>query len=1515
MSPRLWKSSTATTDSVYDDDTGTVGVLESTTDPKRRHELFLTGLTSSTEYFYKLTATDIAGNDPTTNTGRLSFVTRGEADVEGPQVFGNPVAIGITNSSAIIRWGANERHSSEVILQEVAAAGAKLAVGDSIVVEDIELGKRKAVPVDNLDSGTTYSFRVATKDPFGNTSFSEHALMKFTTRPGDDEDEDAPVIVRGPFVRNVTSSSARVNWFLNELSDCRIAWATDADFAANGEFTNTIEEAASTVVCSATLTELLEDTGYHFAVGSSDNSGNVVKTDPGEGIIGLSFDHGFRTRPDVAAVAPSIIEGPIIDATDNFVIIRYRTDQDATSRGEVGVLPASKLALQGGEPVFGEVSQIVVENTDELTTDHIVEVTGLTPGVQYVFQVTSTNADGLEITSTDPLTKLQVPGGFGSFTTNTDPDTQFPVITAAPKVVASTSSSLTVEWGSDEVSNSQLSAGASEDDFDISEISSDNVTTHRVVLTKLAAGTTYAYQAGSTDASGNGVTLSKVAFGSTPSDIDISAPVISVDASVVYKNDRQATIGWETSEAADAEVAFGTTEESLDQIRNDPDFNTAHTITLTNLDADQLYYYRVSSKDQSNNGPVSSDILSFQTDADPDVTSPVISNVVGSHNVFSGTSPTGPGNVDDSKTVELSIPLARGTYHWGVRSVDGGFSTSAESQEELFLVEDLVSSLQSIRPLQNSAIAWGDYDNDGDPDLVISGRDIDGIARALLYRNDAGRLVENSLVGLQGVQDGDLAWGDFDKDGDLDLALRGADASGNRNTHLYRNRLEMNDFALTAASRSDLPQLASSSVAWGDLDNDGDLDLTLMGTGNNVRVAVTYTNDDGDFVEAQTIQPVDNGDLAWGDVDNDEDLDLVTIGQIDNQGGANLVLYRNDSQGALTADTQSSLLGLLASSLALGDYDNDGDLDLAVCGFNFIEGFKTTLYRNDGTGQFSDSGLQFTGVAAGNLAWGDFDNDGDLDLVVVGVDAQSTERALVYRNEGTEFDEISIDILAGIAFATVAWGDLDLDGDLDLASSGRTSLDPSTVIPISRINDNLESRFNPNRSPSAPTGLTASPQGSGVTLSWSGGSDLGFDVTPDEALTYILRVGTEAGGNETASGAAPAGIGRILDPVTNLENLESGRYFWAVRSVDNGFARSEWSGEESFIIDTVSPVVDSVRIRPRVIRAGRRATVVISFTDEPAGMDNAVSPAVSLTISGGERPLPVNQVSFNGDLWLGEVEIVTPTAGGSVVVNVRGAQDLNGNQMAPVEELIAARFAPGAGGIVESQDGLVSLTVSPSVLPETLTESPDVKILPQAVDTPPSGRSAVGQAYEMIADPQFEFRKAATLAIGYAGQSVDENRLAIYQLVGSSWERIGGTVQQELDQVRVPVEQFGTYALFEETGTTGGSASITNVEFSNRAFTPLGGLRALRPGSRPLLGRTDISFNLGAPATVRIEIYNRSGQLQRVLVSGREMGSGRQVVTWNGQDHDDRTVRSGLYIVVIDANGAKAHKTVAVVNN
>ncbi len=414
------------------------------------------------------------------------------------------------------------------------------------------------------------------------------------------------------------------------------------------------------------------------------------------------------------------------------------------------------------------------------------------------------------------------------------------------------------------------------------------------------------------------------------------------------------------------------------------------------------------------------------------------------HDVFSGAVPVGPGNVGSTNTVQLAIPLARDTYYWSVRAVDGGFLASNESQEEIFRVEDLVSSLQILRPLRNSAMAWGDYDNDGDPDLALAGRDIDGFARTFIYRNldDIGLLNENTQISLSGVQSGDIGWGDLDNDGDLDLALTGADAAGNQTTHLFLNRLESEDFALIVSSRDSLPQLESSSLAWGDYDNDGDLDLALMGIilrQGRSRIAGIYRNSNGQFSAdaMQTLTPMDNGDMAWGDYDNDGDLDLATVGQINNQNQSGLALYQNDPVGTLTADTRSALTGLLASSLAWGDYDNDGDLDLAVCGFDFPTRRVTEVYENNGAGVFSNTGFTLPGVAGGDLAWGDYDNDGDLDLVLVG-EAASGRILHIYRNQPGSLDRVPInlegDVLVGVDFAAATWADYDGDGDLDLAS-------------------------------------------------------------------------------------------------------------------------------------------------------------------------------------------------------------------------------------------------------------------------------------------------------------------------------------------------------------------------------------------------------------------------------------------------------------------------------------------------
>ena len=184
----------------------------------------------------------------------------------------------------------------------------------------------------------------------------------------------------------------------------------------------------------------------------------------------------------------------------------------------------------------------------------------------------------------------------------------------------------------------------------------------------------------------------------------------------------------------------------------------------------------------------------------------------------------------------------------------------------------------------------------------------------------------------------------------------------------------------------------SNGVAWGDYDNDGDLDLYVA---NLSEANVLYRNNgDGTFTDVTSEAGVGctgySRGVAWGDYDNDGDLDLYVA----NSDGAN-VLYRNNGDGTFTDVTDEAGVGCTGSSrgVAWGDYDNDGDLDLYVA--NFYE--ANVLYRNNGDGTFTmvGAGVGCTGSSKG-VAWGDYDNDGDLDLYVANWD----EANVLYRNNG-----------------------------------------------------------------------------------------------------------------------------------------------------------------------------------------------------------------------------------------------------------------------------------------------------------------------------------------------------------------------------------------------------------------------------------------------------------------------------------------------------------------------------------
>ncbi|MDP7235833.1 MAG: VCBS repeat-containing protein, partial [Candidatus Latescibacteria bacterium] len=241
-------------------------------------------------------------------------------------------------------------------------------------------------------------------------------------------------------------------------------------------------------------------------------------------------------------------------------------------------------------------------------------------------------------------------------------------------------------------------------------------------------------------------------------------------------------------------------------------------------------------------------------------------------------------------------------------------------------------------------------------------------------------------------------------------------------------------------------------VAWGDADQDGDLDLYLARSGETNRLY--RNNGNGTFTDVGGAAGVDNNDegrsVAWGDYDNDGHLDLYLVNDGPNR------LFRNQGDG--TFEEISSAAGVSDSgkgqAVAWGDYDNDGDLDLYVSngrGGIGLGGAPSRLYRNNGNGTFTDvagsARVDDDGDGRG-VAWADYDNDGDLDLYLAnsGPDMARLEPDVVFHNNGDgTFSEVTeligVDNLGkghGVTFA-----DYDGDGDVDVVMALGMSKDPS----------------------------------------------------------------------------------------------------------------------------------------------------------------------------------------------------------------------------------------------------------------------------------------------------------------------------------------------------------------------------------------------------------------------------------------------------------------------------------------
>jgi hypothetical protein len=341
-------------------------------------------------------------------------------------------------------------------------------------------------------------------------------------------------------------------------------------------------------------------------------------------------------------------------------------------------------------------------------------------------------------------------------------------------------------------------------------------------------------------------------------------------------------------------------------------------------------------------------------------------------------------------------------------------------------------------------IAWGDYDADGFPDLLLpavaTGYEVTPHG-FLLYRNNHDLTFTDVSAALgfpatSSVSASGAAWGDYNNDGRLDLLAAGA-------VYPFLFRRDASQFVqVDAEAGFDLYHNSGASVSWCDYDGDSLLDAlcsNLFGPGY-----LMHNDGDGTFTESSAAAGM-AGDAAndqaqsaaWGDYDNDGWPDLLLARQ-----SKAAKLYHNEGDGTFTDVSVQAGVAITGGGMAAtwADYDNDGWLDcylLTLTDYGSGDSERDWLFHNNHDGTFTEVGAA-AGLAGDNqngmgAVWADYDNDGYLDLYVSV--QQSGAMPFLYRNDG---DGTFTDVFASSGLTgrdsevAAAWADIDLDGRMDL---------------------------------------------------------------------------------------------------------------------------------------------------------------------------------------------------------------------------------------------------------------------------------------------------------------------------------------------------------------------------------------------------------------------------------------------------------------------------------------------------
>lgn len=327
------------------------------------------------------------------------------------------------------------------------------------------------------------------------------------------------------------------------------------------------------------------------------------------------------------------------------------------------------------------------------------------------------------------------------------------------------------------------------------------------------------------------------------------------------------------------------------------------------------------------------------------------------------------------------------------------------------------------------SVAAGDFNGDGRLDLAIANA-ASGTVTVLLG-SGAGTFDTVASSPATGLAPSSIAVGDFNGDNRLDLAV--TNGGSNNLTVLLGNG---NGSFTTAASSPIATGSQPSSVVTGDLNGDGKLDLVVANHADGT-LTILLGNGNGTFTPAAA-SPITVGSgpqsIAVGDFNMDGNLDLAIV----NSGSNSLTILLGNRSGAFRPAGSSPATGSDPDAVAVGDFNGDGALDLAVANG---DSSSLTILLGNGNGTFrATSSSPATNDGPQALAVGDFNGDAKLDLAVVNSFARTV--TILLGNGAGDFSSVASSPATGGSPDAVAVGDFNSDGQLDLvtANSGDNTM-------------------------------------------------------------------------------------------------------------------------------------------------------------------------------------------------------------------------------------------------------------------------------------------------------------------------------------------------------------------------------------------------------------------------------------------------------------------------------------------